>query len=850
MTQVLGVAWYRFRATLTSRLGAYFGVVLLIGLIGGIAMTSVQAARRTQSSYPTFLASTNPSDLGVSVWGPTGGPLPPLTTRIERLPEVSRVREVAEPINLLPLAANGGLSPVAGLGQQVLPLSSLDGEFIAQDRPAITEGRMLAPGRAEAVMSASTAAAFGAHVGQVLATGLFTPAQEASPGFGTPAVRPRMRVNIRLVGIAVFNNQVVQDDVDRSYGFVLLSPAVLRETAAVLPLTAATFTYELQLRHGAADVPAVEQDVLRMAPSGANVEFHVTARVVTEAELALRPESVALGGFGAIAGLVCLIVGAQALSRQLRSWEEERSVLRALGASPTLTLSDGLIGALSSVMLGALLAAGLCIAMSPLSPLGPVRAVYPSRGVALDWTVLGSGLGALVVVLGGIAIALAYHRAPHRLGADQQPALRTSSIAWRAEAAGMPLVAVAGLRFALEPGRGRTAVPARSALVGAVVAVAVVVGALTFASSLQTLVSHPHLYGWNWDYALEPSNSMPPQALRLLDHDPEVADWSGYDYGNFEIGGQAVPVLLSRGPTEVLSPPVLSGHGLRGAGQVVIGAATLAALHAHVNGTVQVGYGTPATAPLYMPPTTMRVVGTATFPTIGWASVTEDHTSMGTGAMLSEADFPPAFRALITGNKDPDLTGPSLVFVRLRPGVSPSAGRANLQRVANAADRIFATDRNPQAQGNSVVVLGVQRPAQIVNYRTIGATPVVLAVGLAAGAVVALGLVLNASVRGRRRDFALLKTLGFTEGQVAAAVAWQSTVAAIIGLLGIPLGIVFGRQLWTLFARNINAVPDPTVPAWSVVLAAVCALGFANLVAALPGRSAARTPTALVLRSE
>jgi hypothetical protein len=66
----------------------------------------------------------------------------------------------------------------------------------------------------------------------------------------------------------------------------------------------------------------------------------------------------------------------------------------------------------------------------------------------------------------------------------------------------------------------------------------------------------------------------------------------------------------------------------------------------------------------------------------------------------------------------------------------------------------------------------------------------------------------------------------------------------------VPLGIVIGRQLWTVFARNINAVPDPTVPAVTVILVALGALVFANVVATIPGRIAARTPTALVLRAE
>ena len=49
---------------------------------------------------------------------------------------------------------------------------------------------------------------------------------------------------------------------------------------------------------------------------------------------------------------------------------------------------------------------------------------------------------------------------------------------------------------------------------------------------------------------------------------------------------------------------------------------------------------------------------------------------------------------------------------------------------------------------------------------------------------------LTASVRRRRRDLALLKTLGFTRRQLAAAVSWQSTVPVAIGTaLGVPLGI-------------------------------------------------------------
>jgi putative ABC transport system permease protein len=82
-------------------------------------------------------------------------------------------------------------------------------------------------------------------------------------------------------------------------------------------------------------------------------------------------------------------------------------------------------------------------------------------------------------------------------------------------------------------------------------------------------------------------------------------------------------------------------------------------------------------------------------------------------------------------------------------------------------------------------------------------------------------------------------------------VAWQASVAAVVGIVvGIPLGIVTGRWLWDLFARQIYAVPYPTVSVVSVLLVAFGTLVLANVVAAVPARSAARTPTALMLRAE
>lgn len=808
-------------------------------------MASFQAARRTQSAYSTFLANTNPSDLDVSVYSVGGSPTRDVTTTIERLRDVTHVESGYVP-HVVPLGSDGA-ARVSVLAN-VSFVASLDGLFQRMDHLAITKGRSANPSRAnEMVLDANAARLLRVHVGSVIPMGVFTQAEGDSPGFGTRKVQPIERIGMRVTGIVEENTSVVEDDVDRAYGFGFLTPALLRDVLLLAPAGDDTpIYYALQLKRGASDVPTVESEVRKILPPGAVSEFHVTSREVTTVELAVRPVSVALGGFGIVAALTCLVLGMQAISRLLRDGEDDRRVLRILGASPLATVADSLVGVGIAISAGVAVAIGTAILLSPTSPIGPVRPVYPDRGVATDWLVYLIGAAVVTVVLASSAALQAWRSTQHRTR-DRVP--QPSNVVKGAEAAGMPVSCVVGIQFALEPGRNRSSVPLRSVLLGTVVAVALVVGTLTFSSSFRTLVSNPPLYGWNWSYALLPTNNMPLSSSALLDRDPLVAAWSGMDYNIVTIDGLSVPVLMERGNIKGVVPPVLSGHEVDAPDQIVIGASTLAELHRHVGQSVELSYGSPSSRPLYVAPIRMRIVGTATFPAIGYASQVADHTSMGTGALFSEAIFPDSFRQHALSNSDPNLGGPELVFVRLRRDVTATAGRSNLNALATEINRVY--EKDPHAADNDVIVLGVQRPAQIVNYQSVGSTPVALAVGLAVGALAALALTLVGSVRRRRRDLAVIKALGFTARQLAAIIAWQATVAAVIGvLLGVPLGVVLGRELWILFARSLSAVPDSTVPALWLVFVALGTMVFAIAVALLPGQSAARTPTALILRAE
>jgi hypothetical protein len=846
------VAWYRFRATFRRRFGGYLAIVLLVGAVGGLALGALAGARRSQSAFPSYLRRTNASDLQVTISTPGndyGANVysPAVANMLTHLP---LVRRVASNVSLLalPMASNG-VPEMAEPFQtnEVQTFGPVNGEYSTQDRVAVANGRLVNASRLnEFVMSATAAKLLGWHVGETIPFGFFTIEQASSRAFGTAKVQPILRVPATLVGIVVFNNEVVHDPADQYPTFIEFTPALTQRllSKAIYP------TFSLVLAHGAADVQAVESEIIRAIPSGDTYNFHLTSTVEAQAERAAKPESIALGVFGLIAALAALLIAIQVISRQLLSTRDEGDVLRALGAGRAMAMADGLPGVLGAIVLGAALATATGVALSPLTLIGPVRRVERSAGVSFDWTVLAVGFLVLVVVLSAIAVAVAALRQGERASRRRRRGIASvSTVVGGAAATGMPTPAVTGLRFALERGPRDTAAPVRSALLGAILAVVVVVSTLTFASGLHTLVSHPALYGWNWSYAIgtEGGGPFPAAGQNLLQHDPDVAGAAGFNFAGVQINGQTTPVLLAQ-PGAAVSPPILSGHALDASNEIVLGAATLAQLHRRVGDTVVVSYGSTSSGVTYVPPTPLRIVGTTTLPSLG--EVGQLHVSMGTGGILPIGVEPHALQAALT-IKDPLQNGSSVEVVRLRSGVPTASGRANLERIADQLTRLVDNDPNNVGDTDRFSVVAVQQPAEIVNYRTMGTTPAYLAGALAIGAVVALGLTLTASVRRRRRDLALLKALGFTRRQLIATVASQATVAALVGtLIGVPVGVFVGRRLWTAFASQIYAVPHPTVPALAIVYVAIGAVVLANLVAAVPGLQAARTPSAAALQTE
>jgi hypothetical protein len=831
-TRAFTVGAYRFRATFRDRWTSYVSLMLFIAILGGVAMGTAAGARRTETAFTTLLDQHDTSQLytALQIYNPQAGYSSGYSAvsldKVRRLPHVSQV-EAMIGLNAFPLGTHGQTLPG---DNGFAPDASVNGLELDQDRLILTKGRLPNPRRAdEFVADSGSVRLFHWHLGQTVTFAYYTDKAAVAAGLSGPKVAGHFKA--RLVGTgAIEPGNLVQDQVDNTNNeIVLFTPAL---SSRYVTCCANDSFIGIQIKGGNRYDALVRKEYERLFPKigiPPQNELSIEARVAHS----VRPEALALGVFGLLTALAALAIGAQLITRMVRRSANDSQTLRAMGADPSTTLADGLIGASIAIVGGSLLAVGLAVALSPLAPIGPIRP-YLGAHVNTDWTVLAAGFGLIVLVLGAITATAARRNQPHRTVKIARHLRRSSFSPTRAAGnAGLPIAAVTGVGFALETGGGRRAVPMRSAIVGAVIALIIVGATTTFAASLRTLVSSPSLYGWNWDGALNGGGGVGdlPKAVNApLAKDPDIAEMSDAYFATLRIDGTAVPVM-GENPGAKIQPPVLSGHGLKTGGQIVLGSSTLDALHKSIGDTVVVSSGRSN-------PSTLMIVGTATMPAYGQSG--SSHPEMGVGAVLNYRLIPLFERDIF------DLPpGPNAILIRYRPGVSDAKGEKSVDHAVQVAQGIVGSTAPDNLYDS------VDRPAEIVDYRSLGGTPIELGAVLAGGALVALGLTLLSSVRRRRRDIALLKALGFSRRQVIETIAVQSSIAVGLGaLIGLPLGIVVGRTLWDVFANSIHAVPEVVVPTPTILLIAAVALAMANVIAAWPARLAAKTSPAILLRAE
>jgi predicted lysophospholipase L1 biosynthesis ABC-type transport system permease subunit len=227
----------------------------------------------------------------------------------------------------------------------------------------------------------------------------------------------------------------------------------------------------------------------------------------------------------------------------------------------------------------------------------------------------------------------------------------------------------------------------------------------------------------------------------------------------------------------------------------------------------------------------------ASFRVVGRASLNAGTGGLGNGAVMTTSAFVsaqcPAGPKQSTCQDSVQSSLGTAVLVRAAPG---AAGNAALARHA--------------AKYPTLTYLPA-KPTVLVNFGESVNFPLLFALALSVFGAATLLHLLLVSVARRRVEAGLLKALGFVRRQVAAAVCWQATAVALVGIaVGAPAGIATGKVLWRVFATNFGVVPVAVVE--PVLIAALLAgvLAAANLLAAVPALLAARSHPARLLRAE
>jgi putative ABC transport system permease protein len=395
-----------------------------------------------------------------------------------------------------------------------------------------------------------------------------------------------------------------------------------------------------------------------------------------------------------------------------------------------------------------------------------------------------AGIGAACTVIGVILLGPALARpASAILGAPLARARGVSGALARRNAARSPR---------------RTAGAATALMIG----VGVVMLFTVFAASLRTSIEHSIGASFGGDLAIQaggPGTGFDPGLARQLGRLPEVAAAAGMGEGDVLIDGVGSTVKVSEPGdlTRVLHLETTAGSlaGL-GAARIAVSTTAAGARGWRVGSPVRMTYADGTVTPLaigaiYRP---SEVVGDYLMPRRVWSP----HESL-----------------------DSD------VFVELRAGVGPSAGRTAVERVARAYGAPRVQDRRQyiDTQAKDVTQL-------------LGVVYVMLALAILI-ALLGIANTLSLAVYERTRELGLLRAVGATRGQLRSMIRWESVIVALFGTVGgVTLGVFLG---WALVRASAEQDTSTFTAPVAQLLFIVAGGGFAGVIASVrPARRAAR----------
>jgi len=303
----------------------------------------------------------------------------------------------------------------------------------------------------------------------------------------------------------------------------------------------------------------------------------------------------------------------------------------------------------------------------------------------------------------------------------------------------------------------------------------------------------------------------------------------GYMYGL--LNGTRLPSAQISSVTGDARPPITEGRAPRTSSEILVGRAALDALGLHVGDHAElILVADFSLGPRPQPkPMTVTVVGSAVAPAAGQAGIGTPRLGRGFVASAGTVDA-----------------------VLGQDGVLPYIYMSDLVR---GSDPQAIVDRFPEGLPDSSDLprewFTSAVPAEVRQAED--ARPVIwLGVGSLAMAVVGtIGHTLIGSVRRRRRDYAVLKALGFTPGQVRATVPCQTGAVLGVALVAaVPIGVAVGRWLRIAFAEDLGILVRPVVPVLLLAAAVVVTVLSVEVTGLLPATLARRTPPGRALRAQ
>jgi hypothetical protein len=838
-------AWL-IRSRLRARRTA-LAVIALVAILGATGtFVAAAAADRTARAYSSYLHRAAVADVTIN---------PSLVSKdidhlIRTLPGVERVTHSA----LFSAAIYDGPPPTKAQldndASSALVLGSNDGRYTAMDRPAMVEGR-LPTGHHEVLLNVEEAEHEHYKVGQVVPLSFWSRRVEL---FDPPNTveRPFAVEHATVVGIATLSDEVLPDGVYPRTRVIVSSDIAARfdclpagpgpnesaedALAALAPGDCAVSYdyYALSIRGGDRGVTATldafakRSDALSARLPKPLRDQHIAYTLVAKTrthdeqlrvEHSVAPISAALFVLAGAAGAITITIMGLVIARELNRARADQLAWWRLGLTTRERWSVVVVPLLIAAGVGLVGAVPMAWLLSPAAPIGTVRSIDPaparelSRGVWVAVLVLTAAFA--------ISIALLALRSSRRV-ASQPTRPPTSAVRRVLRASNRPAVDD-GIRAAYSTNRGSGLV---IALAGS--AVAVFLAAVVFGSSLAMLTSTPASYGWPWDVAVLGNfgyGGMKTPAIKAaLDRHPDVRSWTALGFANsVTLDGDAVPTVFSFDRVSTVAVAVVSGHLPRADHELALGARTAAEHGLHVGDEVTVaGYEVASKR--------AKVTGIVVLPALG--PFQADRAGPGEGMLIPQAMI----------RKSTDTGTVSFVGIEIEPNADRAAVLARVRDASSAwvpPDSAVARFTKPV------------RPAEIINARSVRSAPLFVGGLLVVAATVGLGAAIIISVRSRRHEMAILRTLGFTGGQLRGSVRIQALAMMFGGfVVGAPLGIAIGRIAWRAFASRLGVVTATTIPIGWIVVTALGAAAVALLAAAGPARVAARAEPSVSLRSE